>query len=196
MNIAAIVMASGFSRRMGRNKMLCELNGRAVVEYVLDAVIQCGFYKNIVVTRFKEIDKFAKDRNMTVVYNENPLAGQSMSLKLGVQNSLNAEAYVFFLADQPFVRPSTVVEMMNIFVKKPEYIVLPRFENKTGLPVFFPASLRAELLELSGDNGARSVIRKYPEKIISFDLNDEMDVFDIDDENDLIVASNYLKIKK
>ncbi len=190
MNIAAIVMASGFSRRMGKNKLLCEINGRTVVEHILDTVMLCAFSFNIVVTQYDEVDKLARKRNMEVVYNKNPEMGQSMSLKLGVQSVDNADVYAFFPADQPFVQASTIKRLIDISLKNKRSIIVSSYKNKRGLPVFFPASFKEELLALTGDKGARELIGKYSEKVIFVDVNSDIELLDIDDENDLIIADN------
>ncbi|MHB8276994.1 MAG: nucleotidyltransferase family protein [Candidatus Humimicrobiaceae bacterium] len=193
MKISAIVMASGFSKRMGKNKLLCELNGKSIVERVLDIVAQCSLFECIVVTQYVEILGFAKKRNMHAVYNEHPQLGQSTSIKLGVENAQNVDGYAFFLADQPLLSPVTVAMLAEAFINNPEKIVVPRYVQKTGSPVFFPASLSNKLLVISGDYGGRSVICKYPDRVIYADIDEEMEAFDIDDEDDLLFASKYIK---
>ena len=41
MKITAVIMCSGLSRRMGKNKLLMEFRGRKMFEYVFDAVAAC-----------------------------------------------------------------------------------------------------------------------------------------------------------
>jgi molybdenum cofactor cytidylyltransferase len=64
-----------------------------------------------------------------------------------------------------------------------------------GLPVFFPVTLSNELLMIAGDHGGRSVIFKYPEKVIYVDITREIEFFDIDNEDDLIFVRRYIKEK-
>ena len=52
MKITAVIMCSGLSRRMGKNKLLMEFRGHKMFEYVFDAVAACDFYNVIVVTAY------------------------------------------------------------------------------------------------------------------------------------------------
>lgn len=193
MKIAAIVMASGFSKRMDKNKLLCKLNGKSVVEHVLDIIGRFSLFECIVVTQYKEILNFAIKRNMKAVFNMFPQSGQSMSIKLGVQNAHDVDGYAFFLGDQPLLSPETVGFLAENFINKRNNIIVPCSGEKRGLPVFFPVDLSNELLMISGDQGARSVIFKNPGRVVYVDIAREIEFFDIDSEEDLIFARKYIK---
>ncbi|MDF2672895.1 MAG: hypothetical protein K0R09_1160, partial [Clostridiales bacterium] len=51
----AIIMASGFSNRMGSSKLLLTYKDKTLIEHILDKVIDCGFHDIILVARNKEI---------------------------------------------------------------------------------------------------------------------------------------------
>ena len=85
--INAIVMASGFSTRMGKNKLLMKYRGKTIIENVFDAISKCDFNEVVVVSQYEEILSIAKQYNFKDVINENADIGQSESIKLGIRNS-------------------------------------------------------------------------------------------------------------
>lgn len=77
-------MASGFLRRMGKDKLLIKIKDKYIIDYVLETMYESNFYENIVVVRKNEIIKKAKN-------------GISESIKLGVKySSKDTLGYMFF----------------------------------------------------------------------------------------------------
>ena len=80
--ISAIIMASGFSKRMGENKLLMKYNNKFLIEYTLDVISKCSFNDKIIVTQYKRIKEIGEKLNFKVVINEHANKGQSESIKL------------------------------------------------------------------------------------------------------------------
>lgn len=184
--IAAIVMASGFSRRMGQNKLLLLLDGRPMYTYVLDMLENSCLEKICVVTAFDEIADDAIARGMQTVRNHEPERGQSHSVVLGVQSMTDCAGWMFFSADQPFLKSSTVDAMTAAAAEKNCSILAARCRGRRGQPVYFSREFRDGLLHLTGDAGGRSLLRKYPEKVCYFDIEDERQMRDLDTPEDLL----------
>ena len=107
--ITAIVMASGFSKRMGLNKLLMKYNDKFLIEHTLEKISQCDFAEKIIVTQYEEIEKLTD--NFKVVINENAHKGQSESIKLGVKSSEKCDGYMFFVADQPLISQNDIEKL-------------------------------------------------------------------------------------
>ncbi|QEZ67551.1 molybdenum cofactor cytidylyltransferase [Paraclostridium bifermentans] len=159
--ISAIVMASGFSRRMGENKLLMDFNGKTIIENTFEALKKCDFKEVIVVSRYEEVLKIANKYQFKFVLNDNAQIGQSESIKLGIRNSGKCDGYMFFVGDQPLINNDDVKELINEFGENKEYIVIPRYDNKTGNPVIFPTCLKNNLLSLKNDEKGKKVINEY-----------------------------------
>src|SRR5699024_12174248 len=108
MNISAIIMASGLSQRMGKNKLLLELKGKKIYEYVYDLMDQLSFDQVILVSSYNELLEEAKKRGYKSIYNDNNIIGKSSSIKLGINNAKEDNALMFFVADQPLLTSQTV----------------------------------------------------------------------------------------
>ncbi|MGL5557544.1 MAG: molybdenum cofactor cytidylyltransferase [Paraclostridium dentum] len=158
---SAIVMASGFSRRMGENKLLMDFNGKTIIENTFEALKKCDFKEVIVVSQYEEVLKIANKYQFKFVLNDNAQIGQSESIKLGIRNSGKCDGYMFFVGDQPLINNDDVKELINEFGENKEYIVIPRYDNKTGNPVIFPTCLKNNLLSLKNDEKGKKVINEY-----------------------------------
>lgn len=159
--ISGIVMASGFSKRMGENKLLMDFNGKTIIENTFEVLEKCNFKEVIVVSQYEEVLKIAKRYEFICVLNDNAHIGQSESIKLGIKHIAKCDGYMFFVGDQPLINYYDVKELINEFEKNKAYIVIPRYFNKTGNPVIFPTCLKNNLLSLKNDEKGKKVIDEY-----------------------------------
>ncbi len=52
--VNAIIMASGYSTRMGKNKLMLPLKEKPIIEHVIDAITKCKFNEIILVGQEKK----------------------------------------------------------------------------------------------------------------------------------------------
>lgn len=178
--ISAIILASGYSRRMGANKLLLKYKGKTLVQRTIDTIQKCGFSEVIVVAREQEIIEIGNKNDIKVIKNENADKGISESIKLGVVHAEETEGYMFFTADQPFLDMDTVKGLIQKFIENPDYIIVPRCEGRRGNPVIFPHRLKEDFLQLQGDVGGKVIINKYLNKVKFLEIQDSTRLFDID----------------
>lgn len=181
----AIIMASGFSNRMGTNKLLLPYKGKVFIEHVLDKVKACNFYSTVIIAKSPEVIDIGKKRGIKVIHNENAEKGQSESIKLGIANSPDSMGYAFFTADQPLIDIETIKLLMNSFYKE-DSIIIPIFKEKRGTPTIFPKRFRNDLLALEGDTGGRNVINKNMNAVKFIEVKNECVLWDIDTQEDYI----------
>lgn len=188
--VAAILMASGFSKRFGeRNKLLVPFHGKALARYVLELAAGIGFSGGIFfVAASCEVAALAADLdNITVIKNTAPEKGMSESIRLGVEAAINAssgaEHFLFFPCDQPFLDAETVQRILN--ERKAGFIVEPSYKGRPGNPCLFSASFREELLTLKEGETPRLIKIKYEEAIRRVEVSNPLVLEDIDDEESL-----------
>lgn len=183
--ISGIVLASGFSRRMGEDKLLLEFAGKPVAERVIEAAKASMLDEVIVVCKDAAIVKMAERLGAAVVINENADIGQSESIRLGVI-SANSEAngIMFIAADMPLFESRVIDMLIHEFSMNIESIVVPLYSGVRGNPVIFPASLKEELMSLSGDEGGRAIIEKFSERVIFVETGSSLSGMDIDTKED------------
>ena len=159
--INAIVMASGFSTRMGNNKLLLEYRGKTIIENTLDILKKSNFKEIIVVSQYEEVLSIASKYSFKTVLNKKAYLGQSESIKLGIKNSSDCEGYMFFVGDQPLLNKMDIDNLIKYFKDNNKYIIIPKYENKKGNPVIFPKCLKNKLLMLKNNEKGKKVISEY-----------------------------------
>ena len=188
--ITAIVMASGFSKRMGLNKLLMKYNDKFLIEYTLEKISQCDFVEKIIVTQYEEIEKLTN--NFKVVINENAHKGQSESIKLGVKSSERCDGYMFFVADQPLINQKDIEKLIRVFRENKDFIVIPKYKEKHGNPVIYPSLYKEEILRLEGDKGGKSIIKSSNKiKYVEVEENTLFDIDNKDDFNKLLMRKGH-----
>jgi molybdenum cofactor cytidylyltransferase len=178
--ITAIILASGYSRRMGQNKLLLKYRGKSLIEHTLETILQCGFYEIILVAREADIIDIGNKHQLNVIINENADKGISESIKLGVRNAKETKGFMFFMADQPFLDVDTVKGLNHEFEENLDSIIIPRFDDKNGSPVTFPSIFKEDFLRLEGDVGGKVIINKNLDKVKFVEVKDNAKLFDVD----------------
>lgn len=198
--VKAIIMASGLSSRMGECKLLLQYESKALVEFVLDAVMDSiavkGIKEAVVVTGNEKIKSLCDKRNLRVVINEEGNKGQSESIKLGIKALDEATGYMFIAGDQPFLTSEIICSLSKEFLKAPDMILVPVYEGRRGSPVIFPKDYREELLGLMGDNGGKVVLKNHINKVKYFNLAEGKALIDIDTKEDYSRLLNKEEFKR
>jgi molybdenum cofactor cytidylyltransferase len=108
--------------------------------------------------------------------------GMSRSLGCGVRAAPDAQAWLFALGDMPFLRPDTI---RDVAASIGNGIAIPEFEGRRGNPVGFAARYGRELLDLQGDEGARSLLGRHAADVTVIACDDPGILRDIDRREDL-----------
>ncbi len=195
--ITGILMASGLSRRMGTNKLLLCIDNTPLIQRTLQTIDQSSLQKLIVVYSDPDvlavIRKFDQERkgnhnpNMALrwVYNENPEIGQSESVKIGMyESNPSSTGYMFFVADQPFLKTEVINRIVDTADKNPDHIIVPTYNGDRGMPILFPGKYRLDLLGVSGDKGGRSIIDENMDQTIFLPISDSRVGQDMDTMED------------
>lgn len=207
LHIHIIILAAGFSSRYStaENKLLKEINGKPMYRYAVDNAITISKkFANIdsvvFVTQYHEIMReLKKDENyISTIYNAHPERGISSSMKVGIAYTLKLKegdmfegeirdlelsnenhAYLFMVADAPYINIITLTKFLRNFSKQKKGIGCFCYKNNLYNPVIFKEKYITELLELEGDKGGKQVVNKHIEDVFKYEV-DEIEVKDID----------------
>lgn len=183
--IAGIVLAAGGSTRMGRPKMLLPAPGGTLLSAAVAPLLAAGLDRIVVVlgNRAQEIRRGARlptDPRLVLVDCPDWEAGMASSLKRGLEACADADAVVIALGDQPGVTEERV-RMVTAAFESGRNLVVPVHQGIPEHPVLFGRSLFHELKTLSGDVGAREVIRRHEAEVVRIEVEE---LPDIDTEED------------
>ena len=121
--VTAVLMASGFGRRYGGNKLLDNLNGKPLYRHALDHIVQAlGEDELIVVTQYEEIFRQVREMGIRAVMNRQAAEGISASIRLGTERALQERpektdpVLLFFAADMPYLSAEEIRRYVRQFL--------------------------------------------------------------------------------
>jgi molybdenum cofactor cytidylyltransferase len=172
MRVGAVVLAAGSSSRFGSPKALAELEGKPILEHVLDAVREAGIDEIVVVlgNAGDEIQQGIEWLDERLVRNPDPRE-LSSSLQIGLdaldESDPPVQAAVLVLGDQPRTRPSVIRALIAATRTSELPIVVPRYAEGGGAN---PVLLRREAFDLAdeatGDRGLAPILDVRPELVL------------------------------
>jgi molybdenum cofactor cytidylyltransferase len=109
------------------------------------------------------------------------LLGMGHSIASGVSARANASGWLILPGDMPLVQPATLVAVAAQLEHHP--VVCAHYKGRRGHPVGFSSELYSELAMLSGDEGARRLVARYP--ALGLEVDDPGVLVDVDTEADL-----------
>jgi molybdenum cofactor cytidylyltransferase len=184
---SAVVLAAGTSTRMGSVKQLLRLEGRPLLQHVLDNV-RASEVAEIVLVLGYSAEAIAREvdmANIRVVINESFQQGMGTSLKAGLASlGPHAKAALIVLADQPFVQPATLNQLIGEYQRSKAQILIPTHRGFRGNPVLLDRSVFPEVMGLGGDVGCRAIFGDHLEGILKVPVDDVGILLDIDRQAD------------
>ena len=173
---------------MGRLKLLLPWRGRPVLDHVLRAARASRLDPRILVLGHEAAAiRAALDLDgFTVLHNPDFLAGQSGSMRVGLQGApTSCTGVLFLLGDQPAITPAFIDGLIALHESDPDCILVPTLGGRRSSPVLFPAALRGELMAVTGDHGGRPLLDVHPDLVRPVPVNDPALLLDLDEPSDL-----------
>jgi len=187
--ISAIILAAGQSKRMGQAKQLLGIGGKALLQQVLDAVLDSDVDEVLLVLGHEaERIRNAMDvRGARVVVNRDYAQGMITSIREGLKAlDKRSEAFFIVLGDQPEIRPAVYNRLIREFrrIRPSPGILLPAYQGEKGHPALFSIKYLAESFKITGDVGFREIIQRHPEEVFLVDVGTAAILADIDTPED------------
>lgn len=167
--IAGILLAAGTSSRMGKNKMLFELNGESVLRGAVKRALAAGLSPLVVVLGHESDKAYKEIEDLPCQWALNPLYEQGIntSLKSGVmavKHEPQVAGAMVLLADMPFVTPEMIAAMIDRYRKSDAPLVISDYEGVNAPPMLYDRSLFNELLMMTGEGCGRQVVKRHKEE--------------------------------
>jgi CTP:molybdopterin cytidylyltransferase MocA/xanthine/CO dehydrogenase XdhC/CoxF family maturation factor len=191
--LGGVVLAAGLSRRMGKNKLILNVNGKPLVRHAVEAALQGGLDPILVVTGHDApaVEKALAGLPISFVHNENFAAGLSASLKRGIAAlPHDRDGAMVLLGDMPEVSGELIASVMAEFdPAKGRGICIATAKGAHGHPVLWARKFFAEIATLTGDSGAKSLISAHRDEVCEIPAPGRAPLTDIDTPADLAALS-------
>lgn len=188
----AVLLAAGAGARFGGGKLLAPYAGGVLLDAALAAAFAAPVDRVIVVTGADAGAVVAAvraspavDGRLTLVHAADHAEGMGASLRRGAAELSPACAGVFvFLGDMPRV-PHAVFAPLVAAVQGGALAAAPVFEGRRGHPALIGAGLLPQLLTLTGDAGAKAILKGMGDRLALVPAPDDGVLFDVDERGDL-----------
>lgn len=163
MRVAAIILAAGASRRLGRSKQLLTLEGETLLHRTARIAWESGLRPvRVVLGADAEIHREAlAGLDIHVIQNPEWEEGMGSSLRAGVAElPPEVEAALLLVCDQPALDGALLGRILAAHEATPERVVAAHYAGICGIPALFPRSFFPKLGVMCGDKGARSLLRE------------------------------------
>ncbi len=196
--VEAVILAAGYSSRAGSFKMELCIEGKPVIQHVIDAFTP--FCDCIYVVGGYQYEKL--EALLSVYSNEDPESNAKHSygkvrlvlneaFELGMFSSVQTGVHYvkgdrFFLTpgDYPLIQKDIIEEMLHC----EEDYVIPSFDHHAGHPILLPASAKAEIEAMEKDSNLKVFLKK--KKVTYVEVNDQGILYDLD------TMSDYEKLRQ
>jgi molybdenum cofactor cytidylyltransferase len=182
--IGAVILAAGESRRFGGPKQLAMLDGKSLLEHVLELALAAELSPVVaVVPAWLTPPASLANPALRWIPNPNVELGMSHSLRLGFAAlPVEVEAAIILLGDQPRVPLADLRALMAARGRQP--IIGLQAGGRIGPPVLVERSQFLIVEEARGDVGLREVLGLHPEWVAAVEV--EVHTPDVDTPGDLV----------
>ncbi len=188
MSIGIIILAAGNSSRMGSPKQLLPYQGHTLLQHTLQAAAATSFGPIVLVLGAYAEEILAKNIALTesIVINAHWELGISSSIVTGMSKMLElapeTTAVIIAVSDQPYINANVFEALAQQHNTTGKNIIASNYAQTMGTPVLFNKEYFEELLLLEGNTGAKPLLQKYAENIVTVAF--ELGSIDIDTQTD------------
>ncbi|MEG6586402.1 nucleotidyltransferase family protein [Dendrosporobacter sp. 1207_IL3150] len=196
-NLGAVILAAGLSRRMGQQKLLLPLNDIPILANVLGTVMAFEWAECIAVIGEPQqnLAEICDEHQVNWIFNDARETGQASSIRLALSKlGEKLDGVIFIPGDQPLISEQLIKALIDRFymVNNSEAIIVPQYKGQNFSPVIFGAEWRDSLMNLAGDNGGRSIIRENSKWVEPLEWTDKWVFYDADthEEYECLIREN------
>jgi molybdenum cofactor cytidylyltransferase len=177
MSVAAIILAAGGSRRLGRPKQLLEWEGETLLNRAIRIATEAGALPVLAVlgAQFDVIRASIQSRAVISVHNDRWRQGMGRSIETGMRAldvcAPDAGGVLLMSCDQPRLTIDHLRSLMTVAGSQDSPVITASsYAGISGVPAVFPRETFAGLHALRGDKGARSIIEQAPCPVVTLEF--------------------------
>jgi len=169
-NIGIILLAAGASSRLGQPKQLLMFGDLTLMDHCIHVAHGSNADLIIVVVGAQPHSVSAQVSDKThIANNVYWQEGMASSIRFGIKTLLelapSAEGAILMVCDQPYVTSLLLNTLIATYQTTGKSIVASGYDNTFGPPVFFHKRYFPELIQLSGDVGAKALIKEHADEV-------------------------------
>ncbi len=185
-NLTGLILAAGYSSRMGAFKPLLQIGDGTAVERIVDTLKTVGVKNNVGVSGFQRelLTPIFTEYEIIEAYNKDFDQGMFTSIQTGIRKALiefpDTDGFFLMLVDCPLI-PAEVLDLIaEKRLEAPDAFILPTYHGKNGHPLFIPAVYAEEILNYEGEGGLKAIRNQHENQLIRLEVEWEAVVMDMD----------------
>lgn len=187
MSVVALLLAAGRGTRFGADKRRATLaDGRSLLAHSVQRARAVFDDVRVVLREGERGEDFGLPADCRIIDSPDAALGMGHSLAAGAQSlgDSQAQAVAILLGDMPWIESATLRRLVE--ASSASNIVLPRHAGQQGHPVIFGREFWPALGQLSGDEGARAVVRAQRDCCVVIEVADVGVLRDVDTPQGLV----------
>ena len=206
---SALILAAGYSSRMGDFKPLMTLGEKTALEHLVGTFLAAGLDREaiFVVTGYQrhQLAPLIRKLGIREIFNPDFQEGMFSSIQAGLkgiqpyQEKENWSGTLMTQVDCPLPDPLTIRALLREGKedrKRAPSLLIPAYRGKKGHPVFIPREYAQEILDYQGKMGLKSFFFEQQDNLRILETGDEGAVLDMDNKEDYRELLEYLAWKK
>jgi molybdenum cofactor cytidylyltransferase len=168
--VAGVVLAAGSSTRMGRNKLLLELDGEPLVRRAVRAALDAslGWVVAVLGHEADRVREALAGLPCRTVVNPDHAQGVRVSLQAGIREvPQEAASAVVVLADMPFVTADMIAAVAARYRQGGAPLVVSEYGSVNAPPTLYDRAFFPELLTMTGEGCGKQVVRRHQQEAAS-----------------------------
>lgn len=191
--IAAVLLAAGGSVRMQSTKQSLPWGNTTLLGNAIRSARE-SLATEIFVVLGANADKIKEQHSDSVIQwikNEDWKKGMGTSITSAIKHILNNpnsfDAILIMLCDQPLIDSAYLNQIIDTFKNSDKGIIATAYKHRSGVPALFDKKYFSELEKLNKDYGAKDLIFKYSDDVLTIDpKGKELDLDTMEDYNKLV----------
>jgi molybdenum cofactor cytidylyltransferase len=197
LRLQIIVLAAGFSSRLGRPKALARVHGVSLLRSTLElaATLQCAKIIAVVARASARYRAEARGIEVTFVTNSRRNQGLSSSVRRGIAAARYSPAVLLLPVDLGNLKSRELARLIRRWRAVPRGVIARRIGRFGAAPLVLPRRLYPRALRITGDVGLRELIAQLPaDSRVLVDMPSAAS--DIDTPQDLKTARRVFRRRK
>ncbi|NCC11422.1 MAG: HD domain-containing protein [Bacteroidia bacterium] len=193
-NIAVLIIAAGYSSRMGDFKPLLPLGKTSALERLIETYQAHGIGHIYVVVghRKDELIEVLKDYKVHIVYNEDYDKGMFSSIQKGL-HAMDERIEAFYMnpVDIPLIKAHTLALLYEAYEREKKGVIYPTFLGRKGHPPLIDMKYKKQILVSDGEGGLKKVLEAFCDDALYVKVYDQAVLMDMDTKEDYEALKVY-----
>jgi len=196
MKIFGLILAAGYSSRMGDFKPLLLFEEKSFIINIIEKLDSCcerifivvGHSKNTLITHVKKSIKTSIKSRIMYIENKNFSDGMLSSIQAGlkaIKKNISQDDYVMLhLVDQPHIPVNVYAHLADEAKNRKHDIIIPSYNMNAGHPIVFNRKILEQVLLAAATSNLKEIIQKNKDRIQYLEVDDEQVLQDINTQED------------